>query len=352
MADNASIPDLLGFLEILEETVLLKNMGDRDPRFANLKDNLLKVGSFYSGTKIKEPDEFDFLVVLDDIPPDVELVEHEDGFRHIVMKEGSEFYSKWRDVTNEYRQMVNRGVTRKKMVNEVGDWHREGKQTQSLIGNGLIEFETGIRGLFYLSLHKSFDTLKTIGKITKATGYLDLNTYSSKFIEKGHRYLFDGRRTEIQVHGPATNICVRWVCNENPAEPLEITADISPAFRSYSIEENIKMDLIQHKDFRDALLNHGSYLIIPTLFRCDRGGLCFNVAHTETEGKLVKELSLLHNRSYKLLKYIMNEGTMESIERPADPLKLEAFLFIQREMVIQEFECFSSFALKNSRFAA
>ena len=97
------------------------------------------------------------------------------------------------------------------------------------------------------------------GKIKKSTGYLDLATYSSKFIREGHRYRFDQRRTEIELHGPATNICVRWVCNENPVEPLEITVDISPAFRSCNIEDNIQMDWIQHDYFREALLNQGSF---------------------------------------------------------------------------------------------
>lgn len=184
------------------------------------------------------------------------------------------------------------------------------------------------------------------GKIRKSTGYLDLTTYSRKFIREGHRYWFDQRRPEIEIHGPATNICVRWVGNENPAEPLEITADISPAFRSCNIKDNIQMDWIQHDYFREALFDQGSFLIIPTSFKCDRDGLCFNVAHTETEGKLVKDLSLVHNRSYKLLKCIVNGGNMDSIERPTDPLKLQAFLFIDREIGIQALECFSSFSLK------
>ena len=369
MSDKATILDLSRFLETLEEAEikikrpereitdiceaieemivsLLKNMGDMDPRFANLKDNLLKVGSFYGGTKIKEPDEFDYLVVLDDLPRDVELVEHANGFRHITMKEDSEFHDKWKDVTDAYMQMINRGITKKKRVNEVGDWHTEGKQLRSMIGEGLIEVESGIRGLFYLTLHKSFDILKTVGKITKATGYLDLGTYSSKFIMENSWYWFEQRRTEIQLHGPATNICVRWICNEKPAEPLEITADISPAFRSSNIENNIKMDSIKDKYFQDALLNHGSFLIIPTSFRCVPDGLCFNIAHTETEGKLVKDLSLVHNRSYKLLKYIMNGGNMDTVQRPADPFKLKAFMLIIKDMGIQAFECFSSFALK------
>ena len=371
MADKAPISDISTFLETIEEAEvkikrpereiadicaaieemienLLQNMKDRDPRFAVPKDNLLKVGSFYGGTKIKEPDEFDYLVVLDDIPSEVELEEHEPGFRHILMKKESGFCSKWRDVANEYLEMVNRGFPKKKRVSEVGDWQREGKQMRSIAGEGLIEVEYGIRGLFYFCLHRSFDKLKTTGKITKATGYLDLTTYGSKFIREGHYYVFDGRRTEIQLHGPATNICVRWVCNESPSKPLEITVDISPAFRSFNIEDNIKMDWIQHDYFRKALLNHGSYLIIPTSFKCRRNGLCFNVAHTETEGKLVKDLSLEHIRSYKLLKYIMNGGNMESIERPADPLKLEAFELPvhEKENGIQAVEFISSFALK------
>lgn len=169
---------------------LLNNMGDRDPRFTKLKDNLLKVGSFYGGTKIKELDEFDYLVVLDDLPTDVKLIEQRNGFRHIILKEGSEFHDKWRDVTDASMQMVNRGRPGKKRVKEVGDWHRTGRQKRSMVGEGLIEVEFGIRGLFYFCLHKSFDVLKTIGKITKATGYLDLNTYSSKFVMEKFLVLF------------------------------------------------------------------------------------------------------------------------------------------------------------------
>ena len=43
-----AVEDMLG--------LLLGHMEDREPRFTNLRSNVLKVGSFYGGTKINEPD--------------------------------------------------------------------------------------------------------------------------------------------------------------------------------------------------------------------------------------------------------------------------------------------------------
>ena len=45
----------------------LLKMGELDTRFKDINHNLLKVGSFYGRTKIKDPVEFDYLVVLDEL---------------------------------------------------------------------------------------------------------------------------------------------------------------------------------------------------------------------------------------------------------------------------------------------
>ena len=164
-----------------------------------------------------------------------------------------------------------------------------------MAGEGLIEVENGIRGLFYVCLHRSFEDLKKTGRIHKKSGFLDLQTYWDPIIKsEGHLYIYEHRRTEIQQHGPATNINVRWTQNDNPLSSLDITVDVSPAFRSRCVEETIEMEFIQEEYFRLALTQQGSFLVIPTSFKCQPDGLCFNIANrNETCERTFKDTQTL-----------------------------------------------------------
>ena len=345
---HQEVADICKAVEEMLEHLLMK-MGEKDRRFQNLRHNIIKVGSFYGGTKIKEPDEFDYLVVLDELP--VEQVSLEStcqdfpGFRHVILKEGSELSDKWKDVTSAKNAIVNRGRPRAKRVSEVGDWHGE-RPKRTIRGEGWVEVEFGIRSLFYICLHKSFQEVKTSGNIRKDTGDLILTSYCESFIKEESMYHFKQQRTEIQLHGPATNVQVNWAPKYDPTKILDITVDISPAFRSRDIAGNIEMEQIQSESVRRALVQQGSFLIIPTSYQCQNKGLCFNVAHTESESTLTRNLSDVHKRCYKLLKFIMNGGQKNSCYKPTEPRKLEAYLFIYNNCGTQVFECFSSFVLK------
>ena len=344
------IDDIRSAVEEMVHKTLLK-MGEDEHRFENINHDLLKVGSFYAKTKIKDPDEFDFLVVLDELRPGEvtleEICEKHPGFRHIIVLENCKFYDKWCDVINaKEKGLINIGPTRLKRVKEVGDWHRENTSKRAMVGPGLIEYASGLRGLFYLCLHKCFEQVKkeTV-VIVKHTGILDLSTYSNKFTFSGSEYIFDQRRVEVQLHGPATNICVRWKSNCLP-DLLEISVDISPAFRSNDIKAFLEIEHFMHDKFYQAVLQHGSFLVIPTSLKCYKGGLCFNIAHTETEQHLTNGLSETHRRCYKLLKYLMN-GEANNLTNSITALHhIEAFDILRGQYGTQAWQCFSSFALK------
>ena len=344
------IDDICSAVEEMVHKTLLK-MGEDITRFKDLNHYLLKVGSFYGKTKIQEPNEFDYLVVLDELRSNEvtleEVCAEHPGFRHIRVKENCNFYDKWHDVINiEEKGLINIGPTRLKRVKEKGDWYRENAGKRAIVGPGLIEVASGLRGLFYLCLHKCFEQVKkeTVG-IEKHTGILDLSTYCNKFTTSGSKYIFDQRRVEIQLHGPATNICVRWKSNCLP-DLLEISVDISPAFRSKDIKAYLEMEHFLHDTFYQAVLQHGSFLVIPTSLECSRGGLCFNIAHTETEQHLTNGLSETHWRCYKLLKYLMN-GEANNISNSITALHhIEAFEILRDQYGTQAWQCFSSFALK------
>ena len=262
------IDDIRSAVEEMVHKTLLK-MGEDVTRFKDINHDLLKVGSFYGKTKIKDPDEFDYLVVLDELRPDEvtleEICETHPGFRNTIVKENCKFYEIWCDVINaEVKGLINVGPTRLKRVKELGDWYRENAGKRAIVGPGLIEVASGLRGLFYLCLHKSFEQVKkeTV-VIEKHTGILDLSTYSNKITTSGSEYIFDQRRVEIQLHGPATNICVRWKSNCLP-DLLEISVDISTAFRSKDIKAYLEMEHFLHDEFHQAVLQHGSFLVIPT----------------------------------------------------------------------------------------
>ena len=301
MANQYPNEDLTCFLELIEESTWIKSnrtdreiedireaveemvekllieMGKNEPRFKNLKDNLLKVGSFYSKAKIGEPDEFDYLVVVDDLSEDETQLEEAcvklPGFRHIILKESSELEKKWSAMLNSKNVIINRGTQRVKKVAEVGDWYSEGRQMRSRVGEGFIVYEHGIRGLFYMCLHKSFQALKRLDRISKPTGKLNLSSYSECFefvSEEETMYHSKPQRTEIQLYGPATNTLVQWISKRSHSDVLTITVDISPAFRSH-IKGTIRMDCIESETIRQALLRQGNFLIIPTAYQCEDG---------------------------------------------------------------------------------
>ena len=347
------IDDIRSAIEEMVHNILIK-MGEEDPRFKDINQDLLKVGSFYGKTKIKEPDEFDYLVVLDKLNPD-EVTLKEDcethpGFRHIIVKEHCKFYEKWRDVLDKGNAIINMGRDKVKIVEEIGDWHREEFPMQTIAGPGFIIFAAGFRSLFSLCLHECFQKVKKeTGAIEKHTGILDLSTYSKKFTTSGSEYTFDQKRVEIQLHGPATNICVHWK-SSGKTDTLEINVDISPAFRATDIKAYLMMEHFLHNKFRQAVLQHGSFLVIPTSLKCNNGGLCFNIAHTETEQQLVKCLSETHRRCYKVLKYLMNGEASGVKNKITEPHHVHAFRRLRREFGTQACQFLSSFALKSLIF--
>ena len=106
------------------------------------------------------------------------------------------------------------------------------------------------------------------------------------------------------------------------------------------------MEHFLHDEFHQAVLQHGSFLVIPTSLECSKGGLCFNIAHTETEQHLTNGLSDTHRRCYKLLNYLMN-GEANNLSNSITALHhIEAFEILRDKYGTQAWKCFSSFALK------
>ncbi|XP_053380003.1 uncharacterized protein LOC128548671 isoform X2 [Mercenaria mercenaria] len=231
---------------------------------------LVKVGSMAEGTKVGSPDEFDYLVVLDQKGVEVNRsCEQNRGYAHIKVTDPQlqRIWKKW--LYGDYLQGA---------------------------------FTHGFSGIF----PGYFDTLGNafmyeVGEIIK---YLKDDLFCSR--QTGRMLV----NKNIQKHGPAFTPQFLWEPHSRRGKKITINVDITPAFEVDLSEDIIKKDDTFHADFWKKIEAHGKFMLIPCHepVSCTSCVLCFRLTFTETEVELVRGLSKHHRECYKLLKYIFSSG--------------------------------------------
>lgn len=107
LPDNREIQDIQ---KAIEETVslLLLNVASNDPRF---ESKLEPSGSFYEGTKIKQADEFDFMVCLSKLAGKCDVVYKDRKQRYIYLRiptlDEDEIRNSWSELCEEVHNVVD-----------------------------------------------------------------------------------------------------------------------------------------------------------------------------------------------------------------------------------------------------
>lgn len=108
----AKLPDNTGIQDIqkaIEETVslLLLHVASNDQRF---ECKLEPSGSFYEGTKVRQADEFDFMVCLSKFSGKCDVVYRDRNKRHIFLRMSTLDEDEMRDSWSEFCSEVNNAV--------------------------------------------------------------------------------------------------------------------------------------------------------------------------------------------------------------------------------------------------
>ena len=249
---------------------IAKKIGDIDER---LKINeVILVGSAKEGTQIIQPDEYDFLMVLETLSGQgavsiKRVCPGKDNCVHVTLN----------------------NIALKALF---GDLLQE-NEIRSTQDDRPIFRRNGLRQSLHCAISKAVKTVS--GKvIDTSTGTLRL--------EKS-----------IETHGPAFNPKLMW--HRRNGKCFEISIDLCPVIRlSGNFPEIIRLDNVSCQTYYEYVQKMNSIMLLP----CKRGvscerGLCFSVICTEAEMLLMTDLSQHHRKCYKILKYLLNAKERPSL---------------------------------------
>ena len=256
---------------------LLSQVGKDYPEFK--ASELLHVGSYKEGTKIRLPNEFDFLAVIDSLSePGIFRAE------------------KIAPRTNQSYRPTS-GLVKLRVAPEYmqtwGKYHHEGY---------LRCFQKSFENTF-IHNHETFCTivLETIAKMANREGQKTLRvdqdlTVITDSVEY-HRSIFETKKVRVKsVEIRHPNIFLIFL-----VENRNITADLCPAIRYRKLEDCFDEKLCLSQDIADLVKEHGSVLFVGML-DCD-----FRVTFTEIEVNYMQcKLHRNHKLIYIYLKYVMH----------------------------------------------
>ena len=239
---------------------IVQKLKDLDDRYES--HDVIRVGSFVEGTKIVEPDEFDYLIVIDELSKPgilepLRVCEQGRGHVHLHITDET-MKSRWSDCMDD-------------------------DQLQGFVLNDpscdAVGFSALITNL-YMEQNKEKPII-----CSKPTGFVK----------------FAGVRA---FREPNTVIYLTW-SSKHPKDIFQITADLSPAIRCYNVTEIVTKDDCPYKTFYERIQQHGSFLLTPGKgYRSERSK-CFRISLTEVEVGLVKSLESKHKVCYRFLKYVL-----------------------------------------------
>ena len=264
--DKAELTDLESAVQELVE-IIVEKVGKIDDRFKC--SQVLAVGSHKEGTKIIQPDEFDFLAVIDELSkPEVvqavKVCEDRPGFMHLrVLDENLK--TRWKDFMRDGELA---GFTHKP-----NDLNMEDRLKVTCFSNALAEV-----------FHK--DGIPQRLAVQRDTGVLKYEGF----------HMF---------REPNTQLLFVWFPKDSE-EFLKIHVDMSPAVRCFNVKDAVSEQDCLHLDFYTRLLHFGSFLLTPG--KAKLGGntvmKCFRISLTEVEVELVRSLSYNHKKCYRVSKYL------------------------------------------------
>ncbi|XP_060592520.1 uncharacterized protein LOC132747207 isoform X1 [Ruditapes philippinarum] len=262
---------------------------------------VVSVGSMREGTKIREPDEFDFILVLEHLsrPGAIDVVgenEHGSGYKHVIVKDET--------LRSQWSHCLNNNLIKGTMGSGI-----------SYFFYWMFGYDVGLRQEFYKQLKNVLATvMKNEGTCVMESGVLSL------------------RKASLVRHGPAFTVAFRWKPIDEQSKDLKICVDLTPAIQLELSEEILEESQVYDQRFYQALKNTNRYMIVP----CNRAascwdGLCFRLTFTETEVQLLSTNkyeyisncprfqdytwlfsdSVLshHIRCYKVMKYIFGSDS-------------------------------------------
>ena len=262
---------------------IANDVGRKDPRLKI--DDVISVGSAREGTQICTPCEYDFLLVLKELSNNNDLI----------------LYAGCPDSLS-YVHVYLHGARSRRCFNDIA---KDGylKATQNYENYIPFYLQHGLRQILKTSL-QSVATDNASLEVSNDSGTL-------KF-----------KSTEIEAHGPALMLLLSWQSHHG-SDPMDISIDLCPAIRTLplrlfagKVEELITPESVACQSYYEHARKTVSVLLIP----CRRSatcvyGLCFKVAHTETEMRLMENITEHHRRCYKILKYLINGRPGPSIAK-------------------------------------
>lgn len=214
-------------LETLVISILTK-VEQRDERF---ESTLIQSGSVYEGTKVRQPDEFDFMVKLNSLTnkPSFHQCEKREGYVKLALEE-----TEWREFRDEEGFFSPNMVCRhfKKLVNECLSEAEVPKELQ--IRRASQELLRGSWGPVFS------DILGSSGAEDSASGVI----YS-------------------ETHGPATTLYIDWKGGETYKD-LPVSVDLTLTIEYPSSSLPVQLRSIPQE--AEAILRECGFQVVPAAF--------------------------------------------------------------------------------------
>ncbi|KAH3787639.1 uncharacterized protein LOC127840908 [Dreissena polymorpha] len=280
--------------------VIMDKVSELEPRFT--VSEILKVGSYFEGTKIDKIDEFDFLVVIKELSkpgaihvnkmPDVFIEGNlikEPGMVQIKLQD-EDLKVKWRNyVVDDYLTGFQQPTD-------------ASKKRQKIFGSIVLE------------------SIKILAKTKHEWEDLVFAPGTNMFYNRGGLTLLsisDSERVILkaaEVHHPNTVLELEY-------DGSVISVDLSPAIRYDRVEDCFEAGDCVDERLAAAVLDRGSILLVA------KQGNAFRITFTETEVKFMRDkIHGVHKLIYMYLKYIKCLYAKKSaIDQPFSSYVLKMF---------------------------
>ncbi|XP_053373224.1 uncharacterized protein LOC123532846 [Mercenaria mercenaria] len=263
-----------------------KHLENTDPLLA--VSHKYAVGSMAEGTKIKEPDEFDFILVLKELTADNVSVE---------TITGEDIYIECDDTCNWYHSPAPMPIIQK-CTSDVEYQHIHLPLTNlANSDNTYKKFPGKWRRLGYVCSWKNHFLQCLERDSENMLGFLNLEVKKSTGTIKNKNQ--DISKVLINV-GPAMKLTLLW--ESKSGNQLEIDVDIVLAIEMNGIENVIAMEEVPCQMYRKILLETNQFFLVP--IQEAYPDVCFKVTVTTTKQKIMTNLSKEHILCYRILKYL------------------------------------------------
>ena len=256
---------------------ILAELSKRNPKLHVSK--IHPVGSFPEGTKIGDPNEFDFVAEMEWLNNFGNMVDiryecPNPGNVHVIFKE-------WVNISNNDRLLSS---PRKPNGSE-DEWYLSSRE---------------FRQHFWLDILGSMERMKTDDiKIHKRTGMLFLDRELSK-----NKRMFSSLNK-----GPNCEISMNWKSKMQDSR-LAVSVDITPSF---NLDGNIPESSMIATELTDKFsdkFGHG-FRVVKASSQCRMAGvdvlpdICWGLSFSHIETQLVADLPVVHKNVLRILKYIV-----------------------------------------------